>query len=214
MSKTTENTALYTAARPMRDMRINANHQIMPDWLAEPVEPPEVSGPAPSDAPLPSAHEVWQHGINRLVRDVDFPPEVITALRTAEPRWADDEPADAAPTLSHADDELDTWPDPCASCGSLELWQNVLGDWKCSKCEPPTLSRRLARVAQRIKQLNPGGLDASPVHKPAPGTICPCGSTTWRDVPIHDGNAIRRDCGRCGRFLDFPVWDGSEFPLH
>jgi hypothetical protein len=37
-------------------------------------------------------------------------------------------------------------------------------------------------------------------------TVCRCGSTTWRDVPVHDGQSIRRDCGQCGRFLDFPLW--------
>jgi hypothetical protein len=40
--------------------------------------------------------------------------------------------------------------------------------------------------------------------------VCRCGSTTWRDVPIHDGQSIRRDCGRCGRFLDFSVWHGRN----
>ena len=38
--------------------------------------------------------------------------------------------------------------------------------------------------------------------------ICRCGGTTWRDVPIHGGQSVRRDCGRCGRLLDFPVWYG------
>jgi len=38
--------------------------------------------------------------------------------------------------------------------------------------------------------------------------VCRCGATTWRDVPIHGGQSVRRDCGRCGRFLDFPVWYG------
>lgn len=39
--------------------------------------------------------------------------------------------------------------------------------------------------------------------------VCRCGSTTWRDVPIHDGQSLRRDCGRCGRFIVFPVWYGK-----
>jgi hypothetical protein len=43
--------------------------------------------------------------------------------------------------------------------------------------------------------------------------VCRCGSTTWRDVvlkhPPHNGTTIRRDCGRCGRFIDFPVWYGN-----
>jgi hypothetical protein len=40
--------------------------------------------------------------------------------------------------------------------------------------------------------------------------ICRCGSTTWRDVPIHGGQSVRRDCRRCGRFVDFPVWYGGD----
>lgn len=40
--------------------------------------------------------------------------------------------------------------------------------------------------------------------------VCRCGSTTWRDVPIHGGQSFRRDCSRCGRFLDFPVWHGRN----
>ena len=36
--------------------------------------------------------------------------------------------------------------------------------------------------------------------------ICRCGTTTSHDVPIHGGQSIRRDCGRCGRFIDFPIW--------
>ncbi len=36
--------------------------------------------------------------------------------------------------------------------------------------------------------------------------ICPCGSTHWCDVPIHGGQSIRRECGECRRFIDFPVW--------
>lgn len=36
--------------------------------------------------------------------------------------------------------------------------------------------------------------------------VCRCGSSESVDVPIHDGRSIRRDCGRCRRFIDFPVW--------
>ena len=42
--------------------------------------------------------------------------------------------------------------------------------------------------------------------------VCRCGATNWRDVPIHGGKSIRRDCGRCGRFVDFPVWYGKATP--
>ena len=29
------------------------------------------------------------------------------------------------------------------------------------------------------------------------------------DVPIHDGESIRRDCKRCGHFLGWPLWHGN-----
>ena len=35
------------------------------------------------------------------------------------------------------------------------------------------------------------------------------GRTTWRDVPIHDGQSVRRDCARCGRFIAFKDWHGK-----
>jgi hypothetical protein len=38
--------------------------------------------------------------------------------------------------------------------------------------------------------------------------ICRCGSTAWQDVLIHDGRSTRRDCARCGRFIDFSRWYG------
>jgi hypothetical protein len=48
-----------------------------------------------------------------------------------------------------------------------------------------------------------------PPRKPKrPDAVCRCGSTKWRDVPIHGGRSIRRDCARCGRFIAFPLWYG------
>jgi len=34
-------------------------------------------------------------------------------------------------------------PEPCADCGSLELWWNPLGVARCRRCKPPTTVRRL-----------------------------------------------------------------------
>ena len=60
-------------------------------------------------------------------------------------------------------------------------------------------------------------IDSAPDAEPAPAAldgptkeVCRCGSTTWRDVPIHDGQSKRRDCGRCGRFIDFSIWHGKD----
>ena len=45
----------------------------------------------------------------------------------------------------------------------------------------------------------------------APATpICRCGSTRWLDVPIHNGQSVRRDCCRYGHFICFPVWYGKN----
>lgn len=50
---------------------------------------------------------------------------------------------------------------------------------------------------------------AAKPRRPA-NTACRCGSTEWKDTPIHDGQSIRRDCRRCGRFLGFPQWYGRS----
>lgn len=39
---------------------------------------------------------------------------------------------------------------------------------------------------------------------------CRCGSTRFRCFPIHGGRSVRRDCQKCRRFLDFPVWYGDN----
>ena len=78
---------------------------------------------------------------------------------------------------------------------------------------PDLVDRLKARKADVLAMLRPT-LAAAPALPVATGDapttpVCPCGSTTWRDVPIHGGQSVRRDCGRCGRFLDFPVWYGN-----
>lgn len=45
---------------------------------------------------------------------------------------------------------------------------------------------------------------------PAGADLCDrCGATETTDVVIHDGQSIRRDCARCGRFIRFSVWYGE-----
>jgi hypothetical protein len=39
---------------------------------------------------------------------------------------------------------------------------------------------------------------------------CKCGSTEYRDTPIHGGQSMRRDCARCFRFVEFAVWYGQS----
>lgn len=75
----------------------------------------------------------------------------------------------------------------------------------------PTTEKRTHRMSQELR----GWVEATPDTwqntDPAIAAeeICRCGSLTWRDVPIHHGRSVRRDCGRCGRFLSFPNWYGN-----
>ena len=90
-----------------------------------------------------------------------------------------------------------------------------------SALTPDLLERLKAHKADLLALLRPApeAAPALPVatnEAPAQPTrpICRCGSTTWRDVvlrhPPHNGTTIRRDCGRCRRFLDFPIWYGKD----
>jgi hypothetical protein len=85
-----------------------------------------------------------------------------------------------------------------------------------SALTPDLLDRLKAHKADLLAVLRPApeGVPNLPAptceaSKPAKA-VCRCGSTTWRDVPIHGGQSVRRDCRRCGRFLDFSVWYGVD----
>ena len=41
--------------------------------------------------------------------------------------------------------------DPCSECGTLELWQTLMGNWRCLRCDPPTKARRLRERAAQVK---------------------------------------------------------------
>jgi hypothetical protein len=82
---------------------------------------------------------------------------------------------------------------------------------------PDLLARLKAHKADLLAMLRPApeSAPARPAvlgEAPAKPTkpVCRCGGTTWRDVPIQGWQSIRRDCGRCGFFLDFPVWYGQR----
>ena len=73
------------------------------------------------------------------------------------------------------------------------------------------LSRLKAHKGELLTLLRPTesptrpAVDAPPTSAKA---VCRCGSTETTDVAIHDGASLRRDCAKCGRFVDFPVWYG------
>ena len=55
----------------------------------------------------------------------------------------------------------------------------------------------------------PSASPASSAVIPSPAPCPRCGGQTI-DVRIHDGQSVRRDCRRCGRFVSFPMWYGKE----
>ena len=93
-----------------------------------------------------------------------------------------------------------------AADGNLEI------DAPPDTLSPELLSRLKAYKADLLAMLQSTASVPSPTEivTAAPKIpICRCGSTTWRDVPIHGGQSVRRDCGGCGRFVDFPNWYGK-----
>jgi len=85
-----------------------------------------------------------------ILRPTVFPDGATTALAAGEAETAESRP-DAAPEVIRWEDCLDP-PDPCAKCGSLELWQTLAGNWRCLRCDPPTTATRLLEQVQRIRR--------------------------------------------------------------
>jgi len=81
------------------------------------------------------------------------------------------------------------------------LTPNLLGRLKVHKTE-------LLAMLRSAPEPSPA-LPAPTGDAPA-NAVCHCGSIVWRDVLIHSGQSIRRDCGRCGRFLEFLNWHGTS----
>jgi len=165
------------------------------------------------------AAAVWQAAVDRLDGDTPLQAEILEGLRSASARWVgDEEPAERADDCFVEPLGPDGWPmgcinpdelTPCAKCRSLEQWQTMTGRWRCLHCDPPAVADRLAKRAAMLRQrsgLPPWGEDA----RVNPYAVCSCGSTRWRDVPVHNGQSVRRDCRECGRFLGFPVWNGTK----
>lgn len=78
-----------------------------------------------------------------------IPSELVAAMEANWPalrRLATPEPTSY--------EEIDL-PEPCTRCGSLELWQNCLGDWRCQSCNPPVRGMKLLERAARLRQQRP-----------------------------------------------------------
>jgi hypothetical protein len=100
--------------------------------------------------------------------------------------------------------EVIDFPEPCAVCGGVDRWQDLVGGWHCAKCEPRTTGPRLRELARRLRtrygMTEPDQDAAADAHGQdihAPERSAPGGSGPA--VP----DAILRDsptrCGDCGR---------------
>lgn len=43
-------------------------------------------------------------------------------------------------------------PPPCTKCGSMDFWQNLVGEWRCLSCDPPATAERIRRRAEAIRR--------------------------------------------------------------
>ena len=83
--------------------------------------------------------------------------DIIRVLRLRTRQVVEREAGSVSPNLLHGRrrmvevEEVDP-PDPCSACGSLELWETLLGSWRCLRCDPPTKSDALRKLAARIRK--------------------------------------------------------------
>ncbi|MGA2032820.1 MAG: hypothetical protein ABSG68_11220 [Thermoguttaceae bacterium] len=81
-----------------------------------------------------------------------------------------------------------------------------------SALTPDMVARLKAHKAELLALLRPAAaVQAQPMPsmKPTAKPVCRCGGAAWRDVSIHDVQSVRRDCDKCGRFIEFPIWYGK-----
>jgi len=88
--------------------------------------------------------------------------------------------------------------------GDVVPWWQAHEDYQRERVEK---ARKVADDAQRLRAtsgLPPWGA------APRPGECRRCRSTAVRDVPIHNGQSVRRDCAVCARFVGFMLWSGAN----
>ena len=81
-------------------------------------------------------------------------PEAASGT-TDSPATMEPVPSQAGPTADLSgpgwDDCIDPG-DPCPRCGSLAVWQPIVGEPRCLGCDPPTAGIRALEAAQRIRR--------------------------------------------------------------
>jgi hypothetical protein len=123
-----------------------------------------ILGPkADAHAVAPSNSEaVSQAAADRVDGDPRSPSDGTEAVLAPDRQRADDEsPSEPADDSATRVVGPDGWPvdsidpdelTPCPTCRTLELWENLEGDWRCMRCDPPITSRRVQELAERIRR--------------------------------------------------------------
>lgn len=94
------------------------------------------------------------------------------------------------------------------------IWHGALADLEADETFPRDALEALRRA--KAKWSDSDGTKSAEKKGDQSGAAsssirCPrCGTTGHKDVAIHGGQSVRRDCSRCGRFLEFPVWYGRR----
>lgn len=157
--------------------------------------PSEVGGTLAGTLADPPANVVGR-GVAGLPKGSDPPPHVGCGIGGGD--LIDDQP-----TSRQGNEHLSIWlrepgtPAPgFITAWANEPWPEFIEGFHYDFRQPSRLLPLLARTTARTV---------------APSkALCRCGSTTYLDVPIHDGQSVRRDCGGCGRFIEFPIWYGTH----
>ncbi len=41
---------------------------------------------------------------------------------------------------------------PCESCGGLDMWESLAGNWRCINCDPPTKAIKTLGKAEKLRK--------------------------------------------------------------
>ena len=92
-------------------------------------------------------------------------------------------------------------PEHVPTCSTSTPW------WLDDDVDSPTPEADSAPIPEE-EPIEPAPPEAPKDMGPiVPADTCPaCNGSGFVDVPLSHGRGVRRDCSRCGHFLDFPVW--------
>ncbi len=111
---------------------------------------------------------------------------------------------------------------PCPKCNSPLLWMDAYKTIRCCDCDPPAFRSAVRRLSLAIGETVADldfifGDQKTEAEFSRTSAIavqskfsrlsktCRCGSRLGVDVKI-SGGRVRRDCAKCGRFIDFTKW--------